>query len=220
MLYQLPQPSSRPANSAKLAFASALLLSFVPLSQSVEPPYTNCDAGTYYPFTPSGSTIPALHDLLLSTHRNVLPYTSDKTDVWDALGDLDAFDKESKTQVHLIYADIGMDNTKCCGDVSGWNREHLWPKSYGVGYSGPDFVSSPLLLKPNNTPTTRHPLTTNPLPLLPSLSLAPDGPPSHATSRLGCKRRPRQQNVRRMHGSINRRWGVSRPRNSRSSTRH
>jgi endonuclease I len=25
------------------------------------------------------------------------------------------------------------------GDTKGWNREHLWPKSYGVGYTGPDF---------------------------------------------------------------------------------
>lgn len=26
------------------------------------------------------------------------------------------------------------------GDTDGWNREHLWPKSYGVGYSGSDFT--------------------------------------------------------------------------------
>ena len=24
-------------------------------------------------------------------------------------------------------------------DMAGWNREHSWPKSYGVGYSGPDY---------------------------------------------------------------------------------
>jgi endonuclease I len=24
-------------------------------------------------------------------------------------------------------------------DSTGWNREHVWPKSYGVGYSGADY---------------------------------------------------------------------------------
>ena len=25
------------------------------------------------------------------------------------------------------------------GVSTGWNREHSWPKSYGVGYEGPDY---------------------------------------------------------------------------------
>ena len=26
------------------------------------------------------------------------------------------------------------------GETHSWNREHVWPKSRGVGYDGPDFT--------------------------------------------------------------------------------
>jgi len=77
--------------------------------------------------------------LLKSTHRRNLPYTSsDKEDTWDALSDLDA-GTESGT-VRLIYAETEAVAEDSGEDGRSWNREHLWPKSHGVGYTGADFT--------------------------------------------------------------------------------
>jgi endonuclease I len=38
----------------------------------------------------------------------------------------------------MVYSDI-LHNVSDKGIPGGWNREHLWPKSFGVGYSGADF---------------------------------------------------------------------------------
>eukprot|EP00518_Triparma_eleuthera_P015774 CAMPEP_0197562116 /NCGR_PEP_ID=MMETSP1320-20131121/26344_1 /TAXON_ID=91990 /ORGANISM="Bolidomonas sp., Strain RCC2347" /LENGTH=637 /DNA_ID=CAMNT_0043123815 /DNA_START=45 /DNA_END=1958 /DNA_ORIENTATION=+ len=102
--------------------------------------YTDCDSSSYYSGLPSASSSSLeskIHDLIKSTHRNVLPYTSNSgdDDVWSALMDIDGWG----SRVRLIYRAILMDdNLK--GKPEGWNREHLWPKSYGVGYSGADFT--------------------------------------------------------------------------------
>lgn len=74
--------------------------------------------------------------LVRETHRNVLPYTSSsQEDVWDALIDLDS-DGE---MIHLIYRDVTVPAMPY-GTAETWNREHLWPKSRGVGTSGPDYT--------------------------------------------------------------------------------
>lgn len=39
----------------------------------------------------------------------------------------------------MIYSDHTHLGIASQGVSIGWNREHVWPKSYGVGYSGPDF---------------------------------------------------------------------------------
>ena len=75
-----------------------------------------------------------LHDLIAP--HNVIPYTSTKTDCWDALSDLDV-DPTNPSNVILIYAQRS-EPISNQGDSEGWNREHVWPKSYGVGYTGPD----------------------------------------------------------------------------------
>ncbi|GMH84549.1 hypothetical protein TrVE_jg1459 [Triparma verrucosa] len=98
--------------------------------------FSGCSPSDYYASiaSPTGSN---LHELVKSTHRNTLPYTSSSTDVWDALIDLDG--DGSGSNVNLIYRAIQMPNS-LQGETDGWNREHLWPKSYGVGYSGSDFT--------------------------------------------------------------------------------
>ena len=101
--------------------------------------YSDCDSSSYYSGLPSASSSTLeskIHDLIKSTHRNVLLYTSNSgDDAWSALMDVDGWG----TRVRLIYRAILMDdNLK--GVPAGWNREHLWPKSYGVGYSGADFT--------------------------------------------------------------------------------
>ncbi|GMH95316.1 hypothetical protein TL16_g13127 [Triparma laevis f. inornata] len=96
--------------------------------------FSGCGVSEYYSSLTSSSAS-QLHTLVKDTHRQTLPYTSTATDVWDALIDLDG----DGSKVDLIYRGIKMSNS-LQGDTDGWNREHLWPKSYGVGYSGSDFT--------------------------------------------------------------------------------
>ena len=101
----------------------------------------SCEVEAYYDARQDLSSLAghelqtALHELVRQ-HRSI-PYTSSSTtDTWDALRDLDK-DPSDDSRVMLIYkqtADL-IDNQ---GIASGWNREHLWPRSFGVGSSGPD----------------------------------------------------------------------------------
>lgn len=83
----------------------------------------------------------SLHDLIKETHRNVLPYTSSsRVDVWEALIDIDGVvDNDSEEQVSLIYSQKDVKSYPR-GTSDTWNREHVWPKSRGVGYDGADFT--------------------------------------------------------------------------------
>ena len=117
--------------------------------------FSGCDMTEYYnDIQISLTNRTQLHNLTKSLHRNVLPYTSStKEDVWDALMSLDAGEQNCSVAtrqmmtpstscsdtVHLIYADIDMVALPH-GEPSNWNREHVWPKSLGVGYKGPDFT--------------------------------------------------------------------------------
>ena len=77
-----------------------------------------------------------LYTLLYETH-NIIPYTSSATDVWDALIVLDQ-DPANSSQVWLIYANRSAVSSHH-GDSTGWNREHLIPRSYGLFDNGPDY---------------------------------------------------------------------------------
>lgn len=74
-----------------------------------------------------------LEELLTSTHRNVLPYTSSSEDVWDALIDLDPGQSlaSDNSTVRLIYSQVDIPALPH-GTSETWNREHLWPQSRGV----------------------------------------------------------------------------------------
>ena len=113
-----------------------------------QPLFDNCDSGTYYSSLTSTITPTRadLHQLLQTTHRRILPYTAaDNTDddVWKAMADLHpgattttATATTGTNTVRLIYTqqDVAVD---LAGDTdAGWNREHLWPSSRGVGGSG------------------------------------------------------------------------------------
>lgn len=83
----------------------------------------------------------ALHDII--DNHDVIPYTSSSTDVWDALKLLDR-DPEDSESVLLIYSG----ETRPVDDTNGngnpgitsdsWEREHLWPRSYGIASNGAD----------------------------------------------------------------------------------
>ena len=68
-----------------------------------------------------------------------MPYTSSyNVDVWDALIVLDA-NPANSSEVSLVYSLKSYAKARH-GGYEGWNREHVWPKSYGVGYSGADYT--------------------------------------------------------------------------------
>jgi endonuclease I len=78
----------------------------------------------------------SLHELLSRRHK-VIPYSSSTSiDCWDALRVLDK-SPANVSMVRLIYAQKDVLGSKY-GTSTSWNREHVWPKSFGVGYSGPD----------------------------------------------------------------------------------
>ena len=75
-----------------------------------------------------------LHDLI--DGHTVVPYTSSsKVDTWDAVEVLDE-SSSNASEVMLVYS--RKTSPKGRHSTSGWNREHVWPKSYGVGYTGAD----------------------------------------------------------------------------------
>ena len=130
-----------------LLFPLILLLLLPPPlhSQAIN---ANCDPATYYSSLTSsdldGTTDPAtllatLQSLISTTHTNVIPYTSTAVDCWNALEVLDASTTSGleATHVQLIYK-LTDEPFTTQGGSAGWNREHVWPKSYGVGYDGPD----------------------------------------------------------------------------------
>ena len=100
--------------------------------------FSGCSVEEYYSSTDTTSQS-SLAALLTASHRRVLPYTdNDGDDVWKALMDLDV--GEELETVHLIYRDLDVAASLFNVPDGGWNREHVWPKSRGVGTSGPDFT--------------------------------------------------------------------------------
>ncbi|GMH70767.1 hypothetical protein TrST_g2604 [Triparma strigata] len=104
----------------------------------------DCSTEVYYqgledvleaPESFSAEEIDARLRAVISPHT-VIPYTSTNVDCWDALNVLDA-DPSDPDSVMLIYRQTP-DLIANSGLSTGWNREHVWPKSYGVGYTGPD----------------------------------------------------------------------------------
>ena len=77
----------------------------------------------------------ALHNII-DDHR-VIKYSSKNPDTADALAKLDADPKDSNSVI-LIYSrrsePISNFGTSTC-----WNREHLWPNSYGIDKRGPAY---------------------------------------------------------------------------------
>jgi endonuclease I len=103
----------------------ALFLSVVVLADAAAPP------GYYDPA--AGQSGPALRQALHSIIRQhqVVPYSSSsQTDAADALKVLDQ-DPANPNNVLLIYATDSV-SAALFGLTTGWNREHLWPNSYGL----------------------------------------------------------------------------------------
>ena len=70
----------------------------------------------------------ALHGIIRG--HTVIPYSSSSFDTSDALRVLDE-DPANTNNVLLLYARRSEPKTNF-GAATGWNREHLWPNSYGL----------------------------------------------------------------------------------------
>lgn len=80
--------------------------------------------------------------------HTVIPYSHrTRTDVWAALIELDR-DPTNSSNVIEIYTRRSVP-ISTMGSTTGWNREHLWPRSLGVGSTGPD-TSDLHALRPAN----------------------------------------------------------------------
>jgi endonuclease I len=83
---------------------------------------------------------PALRAALHAQVRGhkVIPYASSRFDTADALRQLDGALDGTNAVVRLIYGD-GTAPAGAFGVTGGWNREHLWPNSYGLDDVEPAF---------------------------------------------------------------------------------
>jgi endonuclease I len=112
--------------------------------------FVGCDVSDYYANLtlldlPVAWSREALELLLFTTHRRVLPYTGNgegDDDVWQALIDLDQSNSSiaGAAMVQLLYSNGTPVPAFPHGTPATWNREHIWPKSLGVGYDGADFT--------------------------------------------------------------------------------
>ena len=125
-----------------LSLASGRVAAFTTISA------TACELATFYAgISSSASNLlrSALHEKLRTSHVNIYPYTTTSTsrpqNVWDALSTLDR-DPNATGNVTLLYSQRSVlaTSTQAAVGSTGWNREHVWPKSHGVGYTGADFT--------------------------------------------------------------------------------
>jgi endonuclease I len=81
-----------------------------------------------------GKTGLALKAALQGIIRNhtAIPYTASTTDTWDALKVLDE-DPASSSYVLLVYSGFAdLKSNQYTGSSGTWDREHLWPQSFGM----------------------------------------------------------------------------------------
>jgi endonuclease I len=120
----------------------ALFLFLAGFAAAQNPAY-DPPAGYYFSTTGlSGSALKTELNQIIRGHT-VIPYTSTATDVWDALKVLDE-DPVNPANVVLIYTGVSSPKTDTNGDgnttttTASWEREHCWPKSFGISDNGAD----------------------------------------------------------------------------------
>lgn len=79
----------------------------------------------------TGSALKSALKEVIDNHT-VIPYTSSGTDTWIALKVLDQ-DPVNANNVLLIYSGLAAPKSEQYNGTSGtWDREHLWPQSFGI----------------------------------------------------------------------------------------
>lgn len=108
-----------------------VLLSLLVLGQGawaqVDPPSNYYDPALGL----TGSALKSALKNIIDGHT-MIPYTASSTDTWDALKVLDQ-DPGNSARILLEYSGLSaLKSDQNTGDANGWNREHLWPLSYGL----------------------------------------------------------------------------------------
>jgi endonuclease I len=107
-----------------LCLLATVLVAF---GQSTLPPVAYYDSA----IGPTGAALKAALKQVIDGHT-VLPYTATGTDTWDALKVLDE-DPANAANVLMIYSGYSVAKTEqWTGSTGIWDREHLWPQSYGL----------------------------------------------------------------------------------------
>ncbi|MEK7954248.1 endonuclease [Luteolibacter soli] len=125
----------------RLRFIGLLLVWLTGIALSQDPAY-NPPAGYYSSTTGlTGTALKSELNQIIRSHT-VIPYTGSGTDVWDALKVLDE-DPNNSSNVILVYSGASWPKSDTNGDgntgtSASWEREHCWPKSFGVEDTGPD----------------------------------------------------------------------------------
>ena len=99
-----------------------------------QPAFAQSEPPIHYYDAAIGKTGSELKSALQSIIRNhtVIPYTSAGTDTWAALKILDQ-DPLNPNNVILVYSDFSVPKSEQYNGTTGtWEREHLWPQSYGI----------------------------------------------------------------------------------------
>jgi endonuclease I len=129
------------SNSAQIFIS---LLWFSTLGHAAEPP-------NYY--TPAaGLSGPALRSALhfIIDQHTVTPYSSTAPDTRDALNVLDQ-DPTNSANVILVYGSGSRAKSLFGNGTGNWDREHLWPNSYGIDDESPMY-SDLVNLRPCDSP--------------------------------------------------------------------
>ena len=97
---------------------------------------TNGQTANYY-LSAEGKGGNALRSALngIISNNTVIPYTSSSnTDTWDVLKLSDA-NSSNPANVNLIYSGSTTNGAQEYNGGNGWNREHVWPQSFGASTS-------------------------------------------------------------------------------------
>lgn len=120
------QSSTRPTRRWRLLLFVAMAATRIGTAQAEPPVHYYDDA-----IGKTGAQLKAALKTIIDNH-NVLPYTGAGTDTWAALKNLDQ-DPANILNVILVYSGISVPKSEQYNGTTGtWDREHLWPQSYGI----------------------------------------------------------------------------------------
>ena len=109
------------------AVATAAVLAQSVQAEAPEGYYDGVDAG-------SAQSLRATLHPVIDDHTR-FPYTSSDTDTWDVL-ELADEDPVDSGRIITLYRNSSLQ--KWSGGTSQYNREHTWPRSYGISENGPE----------------------------------------------------------------------------------
>jgi endonuclease I len=96
--------------------------------------FADSDAPIHYYDAANGKTGAALKSALqnIVANHTVIPYTATQTDTWDAVKVLDQA-PSIPDYVVLVYSELIVSKSEQYNGMTGtWEREHLWPQSFGI----------------------------------------------------------------------------------------